>query len=162
MPDWYKTPSDGPLLINARAETIAEKPAFREACRVRRCLIPATGFYEWTKDAEGARLPWYIQRADAAPLALAGVWQGWGPDRLATCAVVTCGANTAMGAIHHRMPVVLEPSDWGKWLGEKGHGAAVLMRPAAEQVLRFHRVSPEVNSNRAEGPQLIDPLDDGA
>lgn len=67
-----------------------------------------------------------------------------------------------MGAIHHRMPVVLEPSDWGKWLGEKGHGAAVLMRPAAEQVLRFHRVSPEVNSNRAEGPQLIDPLDDGA
>ena len=67
LPHWYKTPTDGPLLINARAETVAEKPAFRAACRERRCLIAATGFYEWTKDAEGKRLPWFISRADGAP-----------------------------------------------------------------------------------------------
>jgi len=161
LPFWYKSPTDGPLLINARAETIAEKPAFRAAARERRCLIPATGFYEWTKTPEGARLPWYIRRQDAAPLAFAGVWQDWGEDRLPTCAIVTCGANAGMSAIHHRMPVVLEQSDWGKWLGEEGHGAAVLMRPAGEDVLRFHRVDPQVNSNRAAGPQLIDPLPEG-
>ena len=77
IPHWYKTPTDGPLLINARAETIAEKPAFRAACRERRCIIPASGFYEWTKDGEGKRLPWYIRRGDEAPIAFAGIWQDW-------------------------------------------------------------------------------------
>ena len=163
LPHWYKSPSDGPLLINARAETIAEKPAFRAACRERRCLIPATGFYEWTKDAEGRRLPWYISRSDDQPLALAGIWQGWGKgDGLRnSCAVVTTGANSAMSAIHHRMPVILEPADWPLWLGEAGKGAARLMRAAPEDALRWWRVDPKVNSNRAEGPDLIDPLDTG-
>ncbi|MEM8592465.1 MAG: SOS response-associated peptidase, partial [Pseudomonadota bacterium] len=72
LPHWYKTTNGGPLLINARSETIAEKPAFKAACRERRCLIPATGFYEWTKTPEGERLPWYIYRADGAPLVFAG------------------------------------------------------------------------------------------
>ena len=160
LPKWYKTPTDGPLLINARAETIAEKPAFREAARARRCLIPADGFYEWSKDEENNRLPWYFTRADGAPLALAGVWQDWERDgqALRTCAIVTCGANAATGAVHHRMPVILEPENWAKWLGEEGHGAALLMRPAAEDVLRFHRVAREVNSNRAQGAHLIAPV----
>ena len=92
VPSWYKTPTDGPLLINARAETVAEKPAFREACRSRRCLIPATGFYEWTKNADGARLPWYFHAADGGPLVFAGIWQDWGPDRIATCAIVSCAS----------------------------------------------------------------------
>ncbi|TNF17205.1 MAG: SOS response-associated peptidase, partial [Rhodobacteraceae bacterium] len=77
LPHWYKTPGDGPLLFNARAETLARKPAFRDACRSRRCLIPASGFYEWTKDAEGNRLPWYIHAPDHRAMAFAGVWQDW-------------------------------------------------------------------------------------
>lgn len=114
LPHWYKSPSDGPLLINARAETIAEKPAFRSACRERRCLIPATGFYEWTKDADGNRLPWYIHAADHTPTAFAGIWQDWsqGEDSATTCAIVTTAANGPMSQIHHRMPVVIAPEDW--------------------------------------------------
>lgn len=160
IPQWYKAPNGGPLLINARAETIAEKPAFRAACRERRCLIPVTGFYEWTKDAEENRLPWYIRAADDSPLVFAGVWQDWTQDgeTLRTCAIVTCGANEQMSQIHHRMPVVLAPEDWALWLGEAGHGAAKLMRPAPEGALAFHRVAPVVNSNRATGAALIAPL----
>lgn len=159
IPHWYKKPNDGPLLINARAETIAEKPAFRAACRDRRCLIAVTGFYEWTKDAEGTRWPWYISRQDGAPLVFGGVWQTWerGDAPLVTAAIVTCAANTRMSELHHRMPVVLEPEDWPLWLGEAGHGAAALMRAAGEHVLTWHPVDRAVNSNRASGPKLIEP-----
>lgn len=126
VPHWYKTPTDGPLLINARAETLAEKPAFRAAARERRCIVPATGFYEWVKDADGKRLPYYITSADGSPLAFAGLWQAWGRDgdTIDTCAIVTCPANATMSAIHHRMPVILDPADWALWLGEEGKGAA--------------------------------------
>ena len=158
LPAWYKSPTDGPLLINARAETIAEKPAFRAAVRARRCLVPVTGFYEWHRTKE-ARLPWFVRRADHTPLVLAGIWQDWGEDALPTFAVVTTEANAAMAPIHHRIPVVIEQPDWGLWLGEQGHGAAVLMKPPAEDVLEFHRVSTAVNSNRAEGPELIEPIE---
>ncbi|MCL6284080.1 SOS response-associated peptidase [Ruegeria sp. 2012CJ41-6] len=160
LPRWYTSETAGPLLINARSETIAEKPAFREACRARRCILVATGFYEWTKTPEGARLPWYIHRRDRAVIALAGIWQDWGPevDRQTTCAIVTTAANRHMAAIHHRMPLILELGDWPLWLGEAGHGAAPLMRPGADEVLSFHRVDPAVNSNRASGPELIAPL----
>lgn len=160
IPHWYKTPTDGPLLINARAETVAEKPAFRAAVRERRCLIPASGFYEWTVDEDGNKLPWFIHREDGDPLAFAGLWQSWERegDSFVTCAVVTTGATGRMRDIHSRMPVVLEPGDWPLWLGEAGHGAAVLMKPNPE-VLAFHRVDPKVNSNRASGPELIEPID---
>ncbi|WP_369914908.1 SOS response-associated peptidase [Maritimibacter sp. 55A14] len=132
LPHWYKCPTDGPLLINARAESIAKKPAFRDAASARRCLIPASGFFEWTKDAEGKRLPWYIHPAESDALAFAGIWQDWEAEgvRLTTCAIVTTAASTALSAIHHRMPVVVAPDDWPLWLGEAGHGAARLMRPA--------------------------------
>ena len=160
LPHWYKTPTGGPLLINARAETIAEKPAFRAACRERRCLIPATGFYEWTKDADGNRQPWYIYPTGDAPLVFAGVWQIWdkGEDPLTTCAIVTTSANAPMSAIHHRMPVTLAPDDWAKWLGEDGKGAATLMHAPPDDALAFHRVDPRVYSNRASGPELIEEI----
>jgi len=160
LPNWYKSETDGPLLINARAETIATRPAFAAAVRTRRCLIPATGFYEWTKDADGARLPWYIYPPDGGMLAFAGVWQVWaqGDTRHATCAIVTCQANETLRPLHHRMPVILAQQDWPKWLGEDGHGAAPLLRPASENTVRFHRVGPAINSNRAHGDTLIDPL----
>lgn len=161
LPHWYKAENGGPLLINARAETIAEKPAFRAACRERRCLIPATGFYEWTKDADGNRLPWYIHPTDADLLVFAGVWQDWERDGVAhqTCAIVTTGANDRMLAIHHRQPVTLLPDEWALWLGEAGHGAATLMKAAPEDRMAFYRVDSKVNSNRASGADLIDPLD---
>ncbi len=161
LPHWYKAPNGGPLLINARAETIAEKPAFKAACRDRRCLIPVTGFYEWTKDDEGTRYPWYIHPSGDGPLVFAGVWQDWERDGQAfrTCAIVTCAANDRMAQIHHRMPVVLAPQDWPLWLGEAGHGAATLMKAAPEDALAWHRVDRAVNSNRASGPKLIEPIE---
>ncbi|WP_299635840.1 SOS response-associated peptidase [uncultured Ruegeria sp.] len=161
LPHWYKTETAGPLLINARAETLAEKPAFRDACRSRRCLIVATGFYEWTRTDEGTRLPWYIHRRDGAPIAFAGIWQNWGVDenRQGTCAIVTTAANENLSTIHHRMPLILEPEHWPLWLGEVGKGAARLMQPGERDVLAFHRVGPAVNSNRASGPDLIEPFD---
>lgn len=162
LPHWYKSPTDGPLLINARAETVAEKPAFRSACRSRRCLIVASGFYEWTKSADGARLPWFIHRRDGAPVAFGGLWQSWGKDDpVTTCAIVTTAANETLSAIHHRMPLILPARDWALWLGETGPGAARLMRPAPDDLLAFHRVSTAVNSNRASGADLIAPLESG-
>lgn len=160
IPHWAKAPGDGPLLINARAETIAEKPAFRAAVRERRCLIPASGFYEWTKDADGNRLPWFIHAPDGAPLAFAGIWQDWarGEEAYTTCAIVTTAANPRMAELHDRMPVILAETDWPLWLGEDGKGAAALMVAAPEDALAWHRVDPRVNSNRAEGQELITPL----
>jgi len=161
LPTWYKETNSGPLLINARAETIAQKPAFRTACRERRCLIPASGFYEWTETKDGKRLPWYITRADGAPIVLAGIWQAWTHDgeRHATCAVVTIAAGKTMSAIHHRVPVLVRAPDFGKWLGEEGKGASALMQPPADHELVFGRVGTAVNSNRARGPELIEPFD---
>lgn len=162
LPHWYKTTNGGPLVINARAETIAEKPAFRNACRERRCLIPATGFYEWTKDAKGKRLPWYIQPTGEPPLVFAGVWQDWerGDETYRTCAIVTTAANETMSQIHHRQPVTVAQDDWAKWLGEDGKGAATLMKAAPEEAMSFYRVDPKVNSNRASGAELIEPLEE--
>lgn len=160
LPHWYASETDGPLLINARAETLADKSAFAEACRERRCLIPASGFYEWTKTGDGRRQPWYFQRNDHAPIAFGGIWQQWGKTApVLTCAIVTTAANEHVAAIHHRMPLVLEPDAWAKWLGEDGHGAASLMQPGAEGVLQYYPVDPQVNSNRAEGEALIEPFD---
>lgn len=157
VPHWYTHLNDGPLLINARSETLAQKPAFAQACRQRRCIIPASGFYEWTKDSADNRLPWYIYNKDQTPIAFAGLYQEWGrdDDRIATCAIVTTLANQTLSPIHKRMPVILDAAAWPKWLGEEGKGATVLMRPSPEGAQLCHRVDPEVNSNKAEGPQLI-------
>lgn len=162
VPHWYKKPNGGPLLINARSETVAEKPAFRAAARDRRCLVPASGFYEWKRTKGETPLPWYVTRADGEPMVFAGIWQSWEREgeQLTTCAVVTTHANAAMEPIHDRLPVVLERDDWALWLGENGKGAARLMQPAAEGILQLHRVSTDVNSNRASGPALIERLED--
>lgn len=155
VPSWYKTPTDGPLIINARSDGVASKPAFREAIRSRRCILPVSGFYEWSAGPNGTRLPWYITRKDGAPLALAALWQRWG--EFDTVAMVTTEAGPAMAGIHDREPVILSPADWPLWLGEAGHGAAVLMKPT-DGVLQSCRVDPAVNSNRAAGPSLIEPI----
>ena len=154
VPSWYKTPTDGPLILNARSDTVAEKPAFREAIRQRRCLVLASGFYEWSAGPDGARLPWYITRSDGAPMALGGLWQAWGD--LVTCAVVTLNAGPNLEPIHDREPLILNPDQWPLWLGEAGHGAARLMQPTPAGSLVARRVGRAVNSNRADGPQLIE------
>ena len=160
IPRWYAKPTGGPLLINARAEGIAEKPAFRDAIRERRCLVPATGFYEWTKDDEGNRLPWYVTRADGAPMVFGGLWQPWekGEETVRSAAIVTVEAGPDVAAIHHRQPLLLNPDEWPLWLGEEGKGAATLMRPSPEGTMQAHRVGTEVNSNRAAGEGLIAPI----
>jgi putative SOS response-associated peptidase YedK len=157
IPTWYKTANDGPLIINARADTVATKPAFREAVRTRRCIVPASGFYEWSTGEKGEKLPWYFTRTDGDPMALAGVWQRW--QDIDTVAIVSTDAGPAMTGLHHREPVVLERADWPLWLGEAGHGAALLMKAAGSGVMtRPHRVGVAVNSNRAAVPELIVPI----
>lgn len=160
IPHWYQHPTDGPLLINARSETIAEKPAFSDAARKRRCLIPASGYFEWTKEGE-TRLPWYVTREDNAPMVFAGIWQNWVSRegaQVASCAIVTAEATGQLAELHHRVPVVLEPDDWPLWLGEAGHGAARLMTGLADGALTAARVAPAVNARQADGPELIEPI----
>lgn len=160
-PAWYKTLEDGPLLINARSETIAEKPAFREACRSTRCLIPASGFYEWTAAEGRGKNPWYIHPEGAEAMAMAGIWRVWtgpGGEEIPTVAIVTCEANARLADIHHRMPVLVDEEDYGLWLGEDGKGAARLMRPAADDLLTAYRVARTVNAARHDTPELMEPL----
>jgi putative SOS response-associated peptidase YedK len=159
LPVWYKAPNDGPLIINARSDTIATKPAFREAVRARRCIVPASGFYEW-ETVEGKKLPWYFTRTDGAPMALAGVWQRWERDGQGwdTVAIVSTDAGPGMRGLHHREAVMLEAGDWPLWLGEAGHGAAVLMKASTDGLMQAHRVGTAVNSNRAAGEGLVAPL----
>ena len=132
VPPWYKTPTGGPLLINARAESVAKKPAFARAVRERRCLIPADGFYEW-RGEKGAKEPFVIRPPGGGIIAFAGLWESWRGQP--TAAIVTCAANARLAPIHERMPVVLAPGDHALWLGEDGHGAARLMVPAPEEAL---------------------------
>lgn len=136
LPPWARTPKQPPLLINARAETLATTPAFREAARERRCLIPADGFYEWSGE-KGRKTAWAIRPRAGGLIALAGVWQEWGRpgERIATGAIVTCPANATLAPIHDRMPVVIAPPDFALWLGEAGTGAARLMVPAPPDAL---------------------------
>jgi putative SOS response-associated peptidase YedK len=159
LPHWYKARNGGPLLINSRSETIAEKPAFRAACRERRCLIPMDGFYEWYREGD-EKLPYFVSRKDGQPMVVAGVWQSWEVegDRIDSCAIVTTEAVGEMARVHHRVPVILDTANWGKWLGEEGHGAARLMQAVGDDVIGLYRVGREVNSNRATGAGLLAPL----
>jgi len=161
LPHWYETPTAGPLIINARSETIAEKPAFRAACRERRCLIPATGFYEWRSSDPKPKTPFYFHAPDQPVFAFAGIWQHWsapGHEPVDTCAIVTCDANATMRPIHHRLPVVIQPESWSLWLGEAGKGAARLMHAAPDDFFAMHEVSRSVNSARSDAPSLIEPV----
>jgi putative SOS response-associated peptidase YedK len=166
IPPWAKNPNDGPLLINARAETLHEKPAFRDACRRTRCLIPASGFFEWRAEAGRGKEPWFIRPAQTGLMAFAGVWSLWrGPAEdagglIASCAIVTCSANAKLAPLHHRMPVIVAPEDYGLWLGEQGKGAALLMKPAPEDLLNMHRVDRAVNAARHDAPELIAAIDE--
>lgn len=165
IPRWAKSPTDTPLLINARAESVADKPAFRAAARERRCLVPANGFYEWRKAEDGTKQPFWVRRADGPPegalIAFAGVWEVWrGPDgeQVPACAILTVAAGPDIAHIHHRAPLTIAPDDFALWLGEEGKGAARLMRPAPEGHWAAHPVSTRVNGVKDDDPGLIEPV----
>jgi putative SOS response-associated peptidase YedK len=167
VPRWAKDRRIGARMINARAETAAEKSAFREALARRRCLIPADGFYEWTRDAGGGRQPHLIHHAGGTPLAFAGLWETWrdraAPEQppLRSCTILTTAAQGSIAALHDRMPVVLPADRWDAWLDralDDAQEAAALLDPLDPDLLRHHPVSPEVNDVRNDHAGLIEPL----
>ena len=163
IPAWQGEPRHGSLLINARAESLLDKPAFRDAFERRRCLIPADGFYEW-KGPSGQREAWLIRRADGRPLAFAGLWEppiGREPGQSGTCAIVTTEPNELMRPIHDRMPAVLPEADWNAWVDPDNRHAnnlRRLLRPCATESLTAVRVGPIVNNAANETPDCIQPL----
>jgi len=165
VPFWSRDPRIGYRMINARAETVHQAPAFRAAFRGRRCLIPAGGFYEWDKKGE-SRQPFYIRRADGQPLALAGLWERWeqkeGAEIIESCTILTTVAEGEVAKLHERMPVILEPEDFGLWLDPDEHGVERLrdlLQPAAPGVLNIFPVSTFVNKATNEGEKCIEPTE---
>lgn len=157
VPFWAKDRKGAAKMINARADTAAEKPAFREAFARRRCLVPADGFYEWQTEGK-AKLPWRITMPDGAPFAFAGLWEYWKSpegEPLLTCTILTTDANDALRPIHHRMPVILPRDGYGRWLAEP---AAELLKPWDGPALRAFRVSTHVNSVKNDDPECLAPL----
>ena len=171
VPRWAQNPSVGSRMINARAESVATKNAFRPALEARRCIVPADGFYEW-KAVPGRpkKQPLFIRARDGHPLAMAGLWETWrdraNPDAgtLHSCTVITTGANAAMAPVHDRMPVILTRADWDRWLdaGTDLDDLLALLVPAGEDVLRMHPVGPEVGNVKNNGASLIDEIDEAA
>ena len=162
VPSWAKDPKIGNRMINARSETAAEKPSFRTAFKRRRCLIPADGYYEWTKQGK-KKVPMYIQHVDREIFAFAGLWESWKqPDEswLQTCTILTTDANDKLSPIHHRMTVILEPEDYETWLAPRelvpAEWQPLMAGPRAEQ-LKYHEVSTEVNRPANDNPTLIEP-----
>lgn len=154
VPSWAKDASVGGKLIHARADTIAQKPSFREAFAKRRCIVPASGFFEW-QGAGAAKTPWHITSASGEPLSFAGLWERWRTQDggwLRTAALITTEANAAIGHIHHRMPVILTRAQVEPWLRE---GGAAFLRPCADAHLRAWTVSSRVNAVRNDAPDLI-------
>jgi len=166
VPHWARDPSIGARLNNARSETVAEKPAFRQALRRSRCVVPANGFYEWQAPAGGARgrkQPYYIHGSDGGLIAMAGLYERWqGPEGpIATCCIVTTAANATMATIHDRMPVLLDRDGQSAWLDpaqRDPRALAPLMRPCPDGWLALHAVAPAVGDARREGAALIEPL----
>jgi len=165
VPGWVKDPRDFPLLINARAESMADKPAFRDPLKHGRCIVPASGYYEWHTGPDRKKQPYYITRADGQPLALAGLYATWmGPngEEIDSVATITVPANGQLSAIHHRMPMILPDAEaQDAWLDVRqvrAREAAQLALPLEDGALRFHPVSTRVNSARDDDPGLIAPV----
>lgn len=159
VPHWAKDPKAVRMMINARAETIASTPMFRDAYARRRCLVPADAFYEWQEPEPGRKQPWAIARADGQPMVFAGIWEGWrGADGtiIRSFAIVTTAANPTLRPLHERMPVILEEPDWPRWLGEDAGDPAPLLRPSDAE-LRTWRVGTAVNSVRNDSAALLEP-----
>jgi putative SOS response-associated peptidase YedK len=176
VPSWAKDPSIGSRMINARMETVAEKPAYKRALAVRRCLLPADGYFEWyptdekTKAGKPKKQPFFIRPKDGGSLAMAGLYEIWrdptkdddADDRfLWTCTVITTDAEDDVGKIHDRMPLMVERDRWAAWLDPRTDKESVLdlLVPAAPGRLEAYPVSTMVNAVKNNGPELLEPLD---
>lgn len=170
VPPWAKDPSIGSRAVNARAETAASKRLFRGAFAKRRCLIPASGYYEWKPSGPAGRsrrkVPFHFRRKDGLLLAIGGLWEVWhGPDgaTLRTCTVLTTGANELGAAVHDRMPVLVPEGLWDRWLAPEPLDDAEreeAIAPPPEDLLVAVRVSDRVNDPRNEGEELVEPLEE--
>lgn len=163
IPSWAKDPKIGSKMINAKAETVAEKPSFRAAFKYRRCLVLADGFYEW-QQLKGKKQPFYIQKQDRQLLAFAGLWEHWqGSDNrvIDSCTILTTEPNELLRPIHNRMPVVLKPEDYDLWLDPKVQQAELLqplLRPYPSEEMIAYPVSPQVNNPAHNHPDCIESL----
>jgi putative SOS response-associated peptidase YedK len=148
-------------MINARAEGVSEKPAFRAAFRSRRCVVPASGFYEWRRRGRGPKQPYLIRRKDGAPLGFAGLWETWhdrtSGEEITTCTIVTCAPNELLAELHDRMPVILDPGDYDRWLAPEAPGAEELLRPCPAEWLEAVPVSTRVNSPANDDASILQP-----
>lgn len=164
IPSWAKDQSLGSRMINARAETVAEKPAFRSAIRRRRCLVPASGFYEW-KRANGRKQPYFIRMRAGGIFAFAGLWESWndpGGSAVESCALLTTSSNDLLRPIHDRMPVIVSPHDYEIWLSPRiqdPRELSFLFRPYHPERMAAFPVGLGVNNPKTDSPGLIEPLD---
>ena len=164
VPGWVKDPREFPLLINARVETMAEKPAFRDALKHGRCIIPASGYYEWHTNPDKTKQPYYITMEDGRPMALAGLYASWmGPngEEIDSVATITVPANGQLSVVHDRMPAILRGDEIDDWLNVRdvrANEAYQLALPLEDGALKFHPVSTRVNSARDDDPGLIEPV----
>jgi putative SOS response-associated peptidase YedK len=169
VPRWAKDPAIGNRMINARAETLAEKPSFRTALKRHRCLLPADGFYEWKQTTSGTKQPFHIGMQDLAPFALAGLFERWlspAGEVLDTCTIITTRSNALVAPLHDRMPVIIAPVAFDRWLGVPNEVAnedlADLFEPFPAEAMAYYPVSPRVNSVRNDDAKLIVRVDEAA
>lgn len=164
IPSWSKTEATGYSMINARAETLAQKPAFRTAFRRRRCLIPATGFYEWQARDGGGKQPFHIRIGEGRLFAFAGLWEQWqiaGQQAIESCTIVVTDANGKISPVHHRMPLILDPADYAVWLDTTSSRPAELqqlLRPCPDHWLSLYPISSRVNKPGNNDPDCIAPI----
>ena len=160
VPHWAKDISIGSRMINARSETVHEKPAFRQAIKSRRCIVPASGFYEWAATPTG-KVPYYITTTDGSPFSFAGIWESWQApegDVIETCAILTTGANSLMTPIHDRMPVILHQGEFDRWLDPADKDSQHFQRfykPFPPELMSSWRVSTIVNSPAHDSSENI-------
>lgn len=165
VPSWAKDADIGNRMINARAETLAEKPSFRDAFKKRRCLIPASGFYEWRKKGAGAKQPFYFYLPDKEVFGFAGLWEEWldkeSGELLETCTIITTEANDVLKPVHDRMPVILKSQNYEQWLDPKENDTERLQKllaPYPADEMSAHAVSTSVNIPDTNSPELIEPI----
>jgi putative SOS response-associated peptidase YedK len=155
LPSWTKDIKKAPMLNNARAETVTEKPSFSSAYKHRRCIIPATGFFEWLTEGKNKQ-PFYFHRPDGKLLAFAGLWETW--NNIDTCTIVTTGPNEVMEPVHDRMPVILGDNDYSEWLDTNKPNPSHLLAPCPASEITSYPVDKFVNAVRNEGERCIEPI----
>ena len=162
IPSWAKDDKIGSKLINARVETVREKPSFRTAFKKRRCLVPASGYFEWKGEA-GHKQPYFIHEPEGDLLMFAGLWEGWKPDAdaewLHTFTIITGEPGKVSGDIHDRQPVILPPGSWQEWLTDEPDVAANVLERVPEAELTYHPVSKAVGSPKNKGPEMVQPVE---